>query len=117
MSSSFKKASPRPPTQTSPGDPDYAIRNDLFGRVGHLGGALVASGLSVLGEKLLVVLSLLILLDKTAAAAAAGEEDISDAVTLEVVLLTDVLALHGQGDEAKTEAVDTTEEKALNDKC
>jgi len=90
---------------------DASMARSLLG-ISHSAGGLVLSLLNVRREELLMVLGLLVLLNEGAAATAAGEEDIGDAVSLEVVLFADVLALHGQRNKPETEAVDTTKKEA-----
>jgi len=63
-------------------------------------------------EILLTGLGLLLLLDQVAESAAAGLEDIGDTVSLEVVLLPKLHALHGFWDPVETNTSGSEEEKA-----
>jgi hypothetical protein len=73
----------------------------------------VALSILLASEELLTALSLLFLLNQIADGAAAGKGDISQARTLEVVLVTDVAALHGLRNPVETNAHGGEEEKAL----
>jgi len=83
----------------------------LFGLgVRHAALRLVLLGLALVE---LPVGNLLILLHESAAAAEPGDEEIADAVTLEVELLTDVGPLHRGGNAGAADAAGTAEEQAL----
>jgi len=86
--------------------------NVLFARSSiHHGVSTVVVLLST-QEGLLLVVSLLLLLDEIAESAAAGLEDIGDAVSLEVVLGTELSTLHSLWDPVETDASGSNEEKA-----
>jgi len=68
-----------------------------------------------LGKKGLAVGRLLLVLNERAAAAAARKEDVVEAAALEVVLLTDIGALHSHGDNSETDAHGTAEHQALQE--
>jgi hypothetical protein len=71
-------------------------------------------GLGVLGSTaFLVDLRLLLLLNQIAEGTAAGGGNVSDARSLEIVLVADVHALHRLWDPMETEAHGSQEEKAL----
>jgi hypothetical protein len=59
-------------------------------------------------------LDFLVLLDDGAAAAAAGQEDISEAATLKVVLLADLGTLHGEWDDGETDTARAASKQALS---
>jgi len=88
------------------GDLDLLLRSTVVHRVARVGVLLGTL------ELLLTGLSLLLLLGKIAEGAAAGEEDISDAVSLEVVLAADIGALHGLRNPVETNASRGKEEEA-----
>jgi hypothetical protein len=74
---------------------------------------LVVVDILLSAQELLVVLGLLFLLDQVAESAAARGSNVGDAGTLEVVLVTDIHALHGFWDPVETEAHRGKEEQAL----
>jgi hypothetical protein len=87
--------------------------NGLFWSWG-IGHGVTSLGVLLSTKELLFTdRGLLLLLDQVAESAAAGLEDISDAVSLEVVLLSEFLALHCLWNPVETDTSGGNEEKAL----
>jgi len=108
---------PRPETphhQSSCNASHLTRTNLVLGGIRHR-LALVLGGDGPIGgsQLLLAQLGLLVLLNEIAKGAAARRGDVSDAVTLEVVLAADLSALHRLRDPVETDACRGKEEQAL----